>query len=465
VSALDVLAELGGIGKPDGDPAALREAAGRLGGLADGYDRVITALIQVDTQARATWDGEAAEAFATTMLILVQHAHGTGRVLRAAADAIASYAGRLEAAQAAWSKARDRALAARATSLVPDPMLEAVDPDVTDARRAALAEADRADTDAREAARALAAELDALAEQAAPLPEGAAAPAYEDRRLGGWLIDQAVRARHDPLGAALEYPKQFAVGVGSTLRGYWDLTLTAAKAFSPGYALTNPAGWQDSAREVEGMFEGLTQLTTVNAVVNPAGWAAAWRQFGAGALNLDTLRTGNTSRWAGALAPDIALAAVGGTAAASARATATTARTTAAAARVAETEARLLKLIERVNPEGGDINCTLCVIATDSTLGGTPKTAHNVAEPIRAGWIEHVYGGKFAPVSGRAEIEAILRQGGPGARGIVWGLRNDKLGHVFNAVNDNGTIVFLDGQSGTLGSFDGFDQFRFLQTG
>ena len=36
--------------------------------------------------------------------------------------------------------------------------------------------------------------------------------------------------------------------------------------------------------------------------------------------------------------------------------------------------------------------------------------------------------------------------------------------HVFNAVNQGGTIRFLDGQIGGAASFEGFTEFFFLRT-
>lgn len=54
---------------------------------------------------------------------------------------------------------------------------------------------------------------------------------------------------------------------------------------------------------------------------------------------------------------------------------------------------------------------------------------------------------------------------GPGARGIVFGSRGSgEVGHVFNAVNQGGTVRFLDGQIGGAASFEGFTEFFLLRT-
>lgn len=125
----------------------------------------------------------------------------------------------------------------------------------------------------------------------------------------------------------------------------------------------------------------------------------------------------------------------------------------------------LVKSIRHVNPTGGKTNCVNCVVATDSTLSGAPASAlpsgvKKISE------LENLYGTKFKSVSGRPEIERILAEAGEGSRGIVFGGRGpNEAGHVFNAINQNGVVRFLDGQSGTTASFRGFASFRFLRTG
>jgi hypothetical protein len=63
--------------------------------------------------------------------------------------------------------------------------------------------------------------------------------------------------------------------------------------------------------------------------------------------------------------------------------------------------------------------------------------------------IEQSVGGKFRRVASPAEIEAALLEAGPGARAVVAGARTaPDPGHVFNAVNVEGRVYFVDGQSG-----------------
>jgi len=125
--------------------------------------------------------------------------------------------------------------------------------------------------------------------------------------------------------------------------------------------------------------------------------------------------------------------------------------------------------IRNVNPLGGTANCVNCAVATDATLSGAPSSALNVrpgvaGQPISV--LEDIYGGAFKPVGGQAQIEQTLIDAGSGSRGIVFGSRGaDAPGHVFNAVNQNGAIRFLDGQTGGVASFKGYTGFEFLVTG
>ena len=51
-----------------------------------------------------------------------------------------------------------------------------------------------------------------------------------------------------------------------------------------------------------------------------------------------------------------------------------------------------------------------------------------------------------------------------GKRAIIYGKRANGSGHVFNAVNQNGKINFIDGQTGGAASLEGFESFKILRT-
>ena len=116
------------------------------------------------------------------------------------------------------------------------------------------------------------------------------------------------------------------------------------------------------------------------------------------------------------------------------------------------------------NPIGGTQNCVACAIAGDARLSGNAAVALDTdAQLISV--IEDTLGGSFQAVSGQAEIASLLENAGLGARGIVFGDRGvGQVGHVWNAVNQGGTIRFIDFQSGRAASFNGYKSFEFLLT-
>ncbi|HYG83051.1 MAG TPA: RHS repeat-associated core domain-containing protein, partial [Pyrinomonadaceae bacterium] len=120
--------------------------------------------------------------------------------------------------------------------------------------------------------------------------------------------------------------------------------------------------------------------------------------------------------------------------------------------------------IRNVNPTRGTRNCVNCAVATDATLAGRPASAlpGNVT-PISE--LERIYNGQFRPMSSATEIEQTLINSGPGSRGIIFGARGPgQYGHVFNGVNQNGVVRFLDGQLGGQASFNGYGQLYYLAT-
>jgi hypothetical protein len=74
MSLLDLLAELNGLGKPDGEPVGLRGAAIHMAAAADGFDRTASGLDRITERARVAWTGQAAEAFSEVLVILRQQA-------------------------------------------------------------------------------------------------------------------------------------------------------------------------------------------------------------------------------------------------------------------------------------------------------------------------------------------------------------------------------------------------------
>jgi hypothetical protein len=119
-----------------------------------------------------------------------------------------------------------------------------------------------------------------------------------------------------------------------------------------------------------------------------------------------------------------------------------------------------------VNDIGGVENCLSCSIAGDSTLAGSPASALDIGAPENWMDVSEAYAGStWQDVADSSEIEDQLSQAGEGARGIVYGMRPTLTAHVFNAFVENGTVNFWDYQSGSPGSFTGFNRLMFLRTG
>ncbi|MGJ3239027.1 MAG: toxin glutamine deamidase domain-containing protein [Anaerolineae bacterium] len=108
-------------------------------------------------------------------------------------------------------------------------------------------------------------------------------------------------------------------------------------------------------------------------------------------------------------------------------------------------------------------NCLSCVVATDDILQGRNRFAQ--ADPVRdassystqrhlQSELLQRYGENWLQITSYDEIRRLLNEAGPGASGIVMITRpldmdgNLIPGHVFNAINQRGTVRFLDGQIG-----------------
>jgi hypothetical protein len=125
--------------------------------------------------------------------------------------------------------------------------------------------------------------------------------------------------------------------------------------------------------------------------------------------------------------------------------------------------------IRNVNPgyptTGRTQNCVNCTVATDATLSGNPAAALPSSGPVSIRALEQQYGGRFGAPTTSSGIEQQLLSAGDGARGIVFGSRGpNEVGHVFNVVNQNGVVRFLDGQTGQPATFSGYQSFHLLRT-
>lgn len=115
-----------------------------------------------------------------------------------------------------------------------------------------------------------------------------------------------------------------------------------------------------------------------------------------------------------------------------------------------------------INKVDGKYNCVNCAIAVDNLLKGTPSSALN-SGVTRLTVLEDFYNATFKHGLQVDEIANLVSESG--SRGIVFGNRGTgQAGHAFNVVNQNGTIRFLDGQTGAAASLEGYVNFSFLPT-
>jgi hypothetical protein len=126
-------------------------------------------------------------------------------------------------------------------------------------------------------------------------------------------------------------------------------------------------------------------------------------------------------------------------------------------------------------------NCQSCVVAVDNQLAGSPTSAirralgtnHDImASPAWRQQMADAVGttNRFRPAAGYDDVVQQLQNAGDGARGIIHGMRTGPggmsvPGHVFNVVNRNGRVFFLDGQTGRLARLENYSGgLEFLRT-
>jgi hypothetical protein len=103
-------------------------------------------------------------------------------------------------------------------------------------------------------------------------------------------------------------------------------------------------------------------------------------------------------------------------------------------------------------------NCSHNVVTVDRRLDGVevsaaPKQAGGHIPPEQLG-IKDRAPGQYDWVNSYDDIIKDLKERGEGARSVVYIARPNQTAHVFNAINTPHGVVFLDGQSGTLGRLE-----------
>ncbi|MFD4023851.1 putative T7SS-secreted protein [Streptomyces sp. NPDC058576] len=117
-----------------------------------------------------------------------------------------------------------------------------------------------------------------------------------------------------------------------------------------------------------------------------------------------------------------------------------------------------LKDVNNTGHNGYTMNCSHNTVTVDRRLdgievGAAPKAAGDHIPPEQLGLKDRAKG-HYDFVNSYDDIIRDLQARGEGSRSAVYISRPDGSAHVFNAVNTPHGVVFLDGQSGTLGRLE-----------
>ncbi|MFD8708599.1 putative T7SS-secreted protein [Kitasatospora sp. NPDC059648] len=110
---------------------------------------------------------------------------------------------------------------------------------------------------------------------------------------------------------------------------------------------------------------------------------------------------------------------------------------------------------------GYNVNCTNNVVAVDRRLDGLDVYTAPLQKGRTDPEMEDLYRkelgdpeASFHPVRGYDVISEDMSARGPGSRGVVSIDRGDYTGHVFNVVNVDGRVIYIDGQTGRLATLE-----------
>lgn len=117
-----------------------------------------------------------------------------------------------------------------------------------------------------------------------------------------------------------------------------------------------------------------------------------------------------------------------------------------------------LRDVNNTGQPGYTLNCSHNTVTVDRRLDGidvsaAPKQGGDHIPPEQLGMKDRPKG-QYDFVDSYDEIIRDLQARGEGSRSAVYISRPNGTAHIFNAVNTPHGVVFLDGQSGTLGMLE-----------
>lgn len=104
--------------------------------------------------------------------------------------------------------------------------------------------------------------------------------------------------------------------------------------------------------------------------------------------------------------------------------------------------------LQYINPTRSDMNCVECAKAVDDVLSRRPAVAGPTPDqpPHQLKAALSVRSVDYLDNVTSADVEQMVADAGPGARGIVVGWRNQRPVHAYNVANVDGEVFWLDGQ-------------------
>lgn len=121
-------------------------------------------------------------------------------------------------------------------------------------------------------------------------------------------------------------------------------------------------------------------------------------------------------------------------------------------------------------------NCAQCAIATDATLAGRPACAIYARQMKPLGTPISVLEAEFRAAfrslgagtarEAEATATAVLQGAGDGAQAVIWASNTQTgVGHVFNGVNQGGSIIWVDGsRAGAPANWTGYTHWEIMIT-
>ena len=118
----------------------------------------------------------------------------------------------------------------------------------------------------------------------------------------------------------------------------------------------------------------------------------------------------------------------------------------AEAENAALSESAMAGSIRNVNPTGSTTNCVNCAATVDNMLTTGRQASALPSEPK----LITTLGTNWISMGSQQNVAQAIGKAGNGARGIVYAGTGQPgtVGHVFNVINQNGAVRFLDGQTG-----------------